>query len=207
MADIAAEDFARLLRGENEIPMLTERWHNVQELGRVLRDRYSGSAARLVEQADHDAARLAHLIVENLASFNDTTLYRSHGVNLFKRAQILVADLYGAFRGEAWGRFDNLAVLTSFADYKLPQILRAWGILKYERKLARRVDGRIEIEKDSPEEVEIRASMLWGVELLREAVSARGQALTSVQMDWYLWEASQNLPEARPYHRVRTIYY
>jgi len=70
------------------------------------------------------------------------------------------------------------------------------------------VDKRIPLAKDSPAEIEIRASMIWAAELLREALAARGQTLNSVQVDWFLWESSQQeLKGMKPYHRVRTIYY
>jgi len=208
LANISPDELARALRGNVEIPMFIERWRNAQELGRVLRDHFGGSAARLVEQANGDAAALAGLVAQNITSFHDTTLYRGRAVRLFKRAQILAGDLYGSFGGEKWGKFKNLQDLTAFADYKLPQILRAWGILHYAPTLARRVDAQKPLAKDSAEEIEIRASMLWAVELLRRALRQFGRELTSVQMDWFLWESSQHTVKGiKPYHRVRTIYY
>jgi putative queuosine salvage protein len=208
LATISPQDLAYILRGKNEIPLFIERWRNVQELGRALCDEVGGSAARLVERAQRNAPRLARLIADTFSSFDDKTIYNRQQVNFYKRAQILVADLWGAFGGKDWGEFTNLSELTAFADYKIPQILRAWGILEYDPSLGRRVNSRRELTKDSAEEIEIRASMLWGVELLREALARRGRTLTSVQMDWFLWESSQHdLRGMRPYHRVRTIYY
>ncbi len=208
LAEITPQALARILRGRGEIPMFVERWRNVQELGRVLCDRFGGRAAQVVESASHDAPRLARIVEESFSSFHDTSVYNLHAVKFLKRAQILVADIWGSFGGKDWGEFNNLAELTAFADYKLPQILRAWGILIYNEELARRVDRRKELPKDSAEEIEIRASMLWGVELLREALARRGRHLTSVQMDWFLWESSQHAFKGmQPYHRVRTIYY
>jgi hypothetical protein len=208
LASISPEDLSRVLRGHGEIPMFAERWRNVRELGRVLSDRFGGSAARVVEGAGRDAPGLADTIASNFSSFRDTTVYDSLAVNLYKRAQILVADISGSFAGQGWGEFRNLGELTAFADYKLPQILRTWGIIKYDAGLARRVDGGVELTKDCPEEVEIRAATLWAVEFLREAMSQKGQALTSNQVDWFLWNKSHSSAvKMKPYHRVRTIYY
>lgn len=208
LATISPEYLARVLQGNVEIPLFVERWRNAQELGRVLRDHFGGSAANLVERAGADAPSLARLVAENISSFNDTSVYNKRAVNLFKRAQIIVGDLWGSFGGEKWGEFKNLEDLTAFADYKLPQILRAWGILNYAPALARRVDAKKTLAKDSAEEIEIRASMLWAVELLRHALAQHGRELTSVQMDWFLWSSSQrNVKGMKPYHRVRTIYY
>jgi Queuosine salvage protein len=208
LAEISPQDLAHILRGRNEIPMFVERWRNVQELGRVLRDRFGGRAARVVEEAKRDAPQPARLVTDHFTSFHDTSIYNSRAVNFFKRAQILVADLWGSFGGQGLGEFDNLVELTAFADYKLPQLLRAWGILQYDARLARRVNQRFELPKDSAEEIEIRAATLWGVELLREALARRGRVLTSVQVDWFLWETSQHqVAGMKPYHRVRTCFY
>ena len=48
------------------------------------------------------------------------------------------------FRGEGWGRFDDIGELTAFADYKLPQVLRELGILSYHPDLAKKLtSGKI----------------------------------------------------------------
>lgn len=208
LAEISPRELGTILRGNVEIPLFAERWRNVQELGRVLTDHFEGRAARVVETANHDAPRLAKLISENFSSFRDTTIYHERPVNFYKRAQIVAADLSGAFSGKGFGELSKLDQLTAFADYKLPQILRAWGILKYIPRLAKRVDNQDPLSKDSAEEIEIRASMIWGVELLKLAMREKGRAVTSVQMDWFLWQSSQGKVKGmRPYHRVRTIYY
>ncbi len=208
LAEVSPRELLHSLRGRGTIPMLVERWRNVQELGRVLRDHFGGHPARVVSAAEQDAPRLAQIIAEHFSSFNDTTVHEQHAVNFFKRAQLVVADIWGAFGGKGWGEFRNLSDLTAFADYKLPQILRAWGILKYSPSLARRVDQKRELMKDGTEEIEIRAATLWAVEFLREALAKRGRVVTSVQMDWFLWQSSQGAARGKkPYHRVRTIYY
>lgn len=201
-------DLAYVLRGDGEIPLMLERWRNVRELGRVLVEHWRADATTLVAAAARDAPRLARSVADNFASFADITLLGQRQVFFFKRAQILVADLAGSFGGRDWGEFTNLDVLTAFADYKLPQILRAWGILQYDEALARRVDARRELARDGAEEIEIRAATLWAVELLRQELEVRGRKLSSVEMDWFLWETSQGARQGmKPYHRVRTVYY
>lgn len=208
LARLAPRALARVLRGSTPIPLFTERWRAARELGTLLREHWGGSAAAFVAAARHDAARLAQMLADNLASFNDIAVYENRAVHFFKRAQILVADLWGAFGGAAWGAFDNLDALTAFADYKLPQILRAWGILQYAPALARKIDAQIELAAGSPAEIEIRAATLWAVEFLRDALAQRGRKLWSIHVDWILWQASQaRVKGMKPYHRVRTIYY
>ncbi|MEW5718096.1 MAG: queuosine salvage family protein [Chloroflexota bacterium] len=207
-ARISPQELAAMLRGNTTIPLFTERWRNARELGAILREHWGGSAATFVADAQRDAPRLVQMLADNFASFNDIAVYDNREVRFFKRAQILVCDLWGAFGGKAWGAFDHIETLTAFADYKLPQILRAWEIVQYAPSLARKVDAQIELAAGSPEEIEIRAATLWAVEFLRDALARRGRKLWSVQVDWILWEASQARFEGmKPYHRVRTIYY
>ncbi len=208
LAHISPQELADVFRGTGAIPLFAERWRNARELGTVLKNLWEGQAARLVECAQCDAPRLAQMVAENFSSFNDIAVYDNREMRFFKRAQIVVTDLWGAFGGKDWGEFENIDSLTAFADYKLPQILRAWGILRYAPSLARKVDAQIELAAGSPEEIEIRAATLWAVEFLREELGARGCKLWSIQVDWILWNASQGKFEGmKPYHRVRTIYY
>ena len=122
---------------------------------------------------------------------------------LLKRAQITAADLAGSGVAD----FADLADLTCFADYKLPQALRHLGALEYSDGLARRVDDWRELEAGEPAEVEIRAATVTAVERLRVALAEAGRSLRSFEVDWMLWELSLGLYPVRPHHRVRTIYY
>ena len=153
LARITPQELADVFAGVGTIPLFTERWRNARELGTTLKNLWNSQAAHLVECAERDAARLAQMVADNFASFNDIAVYDHREVRLFKRAQIVVTDVWGAFNRKGWGEFENMDALTAFADYKLPQILRAWGILKYAPTLARKVDAQIELAAGSPEEI------------------------------------------------------
>lgn len=74
----------------------------------------------------------------------------------YKRAQILAGDIWGAYGRQTSPHpfgFDDVASLTMFADYRVPQILRARGVLEYSEALARAVDARTELPPGSEEEV------------------------------------------------------
>lgn len=85
-------------------------------------------------------------------------------------------------------------------------MLRQLGILRYSDDLAAAVDAQVEIPPGSAWEAEIRAASIVAVEHLREALAVPG--LTSVTLDWALWEMgeAQRFTSA-PHHRVRTIFY
>jgi hypothetical protein len=189
------------------IPMFETRVANIREVGRVLCERYDGWFGEAIKAADGSAPALVRRVVSDFPSFDDTATYDGREVRLYKRAQILVSDLYGAFDGRGWGALRDLERLTAFADYKVPQILRSEGLLEYAPDLAARIDAREPLAPESPEEVEIRAATVWAVELLRRALAARGVTARAFEIDWYLWTLAQGRGGMAPYHRTRTVFY
>lgn len=200
-----------LLAGDpdtQEIPLIEARLANLREVGLALRDRWEGSFATAIRAAGGSAVRLIAEVLDALPSFRDVAEYRGREARFYKRAQILVADLHGALDGRGLGAFDDLDRLTTFADYKVPQILRRFGILDYHPGLAEAIARYELIPPGDEREVEIRAATIWAVELLRRALAERGRQLRAFEIDWLLWHASQSLPpDAEPYHRTLTIYY
>ncbi len=208
LARLETSQMAHILRGEHTIPLLDERARNAREVGQVLNRYFGGQFANLIEAALFDAVRVVEMVVEHFQSFRDEGEYHGRRVKFYKRAQIVAADLYGAFGGDKWGRLANLDGLTCFADYKLPQILRRFGVLEYSDTLADRVDRSVEIPAGSDDEIEIRAATIAAVERLRARLNTRGSALNSVQIDWALWDAAQGEPpDGKPYHHTRTVFY
>ncbi|MDP9473903.1 MAG: queuosine salvage family protein [Chloroflexota bacterium] len=216
LAELTAAELREILcpaPGAPEIPLFEARLANLRELGHGLLA-WEGSAtgetplASLIQSAERSAVRLVRSVVEAFPSFDDVAVYGGREVRLYKRAQILVADLAGAFDGGGLGAFDDLDALTAFADYKVPQVLRRLGLLVYDHDLATRVDRYELLAAGSSEEVEIRAATIWACEALRRALVVRGHSLHAFEVDWALWSAGQHLPpDARPYHRTRTIFY
>lgn len=205
---ISKEIFAHILRGNTEVPLLEERWKILQEIGRTMLTKYSGKASNLIAEASGDAQKLLELIVQNFPSFQDISQYKGKEVCFYKRAQLLVADIYQIFDGKGFGALKNIDQITACADYKLPQILRKLGVLEYATALAERIDSKAEIPKGSPEEIEIRAGTIWAVEFIKEAVKKRSPQIMSFEVNDHLWLATQEkFPDDKPYHRTRTIAY
>lgn len=199
---------AELFEGEAEIPLLAERIANLREVGRGLLDA-GGSFAEIVHQANGSGEALVAKVVRRFPSFDDVATYNGAEVRIYKRAQILVSDLHGIYGGQSLGAFSDLDRLTAFADYKIPQVLREAGILVYTPALADTVDRQQLIPPGDPREVEIRASTVWGCELLRQALERHrpGPPLRAFEVDWLLWSDAQGRTISRPYHRTRTIFY
>ncbi len=184
-------DRVRELAGD--LPMLEERAEALRELG-------GHGFDGLVRDT---ATATARTLAERLPSYADVARHDGRLVPLLKRAQIVPADLHGA--GVA--AFPDLAALTCFPDYKLPQVLRHFGAIEYTGDLARRVDGWAELRPGEPAEVEIRAATVVAVERLRVSLEERGRPLLAIEVDWILWDLSQGLYPVRPYHRTRTVFY
>jgi hypothetical protein len=160
----------------------------------------------------HSAFRTLNAILLLVAGFRDTSVYKGSLVHFYKRAQILVGDIWAAY-----GRstdpthpysFHDMDKLTMFADYRVPQILRHMGVLQYSADLARRIDAKEVIPFGSEEETELRAMTIVAVEKLRECLQGRGRNLLSIEIDWLLWQwgeaAKDDIP---PHHRTLTIFY
>lgn len=213
LATISATDLGELLRPSTpsgaRIPLFSNRLANLQELGRgLLAIGGTEPATTLVTEAGGSAIALVERVVSLFPSFNDVATYRGNEVRFYKRAQILMSDLAGAFEGEGFGAFHDFAELTAFADYKVPQVLRRLGILRYMPELAERITNREQIRAGSEEEIEIRAATIWGVEYLRRALAIHGRSLPAGDIDWLLWQAGQHLPPGtEPYHRTLTVFY
>eukprot|EP00897_Mesotaenium_endlicherianum_P005462 jgi/Mesen1/4944/ME000247S04237 len=195
-----------LVQWKREMPQEDERARLLRELGRGLLRSFGGQAAELVKAAKGSAPALVRLVTAHFPGFRDHSVYRGRQVGLYKRAQIFVGDLWGAFCGEGLGFFSDIDQLTIFADYLVPVVLRDWGILRYSQTLAAKVDSRAELMPGSEEEVEVRACCITAAEKLRHAITSRsGQKITSVQLDWWLW--SQGFVNGMQHHRTLTIYY
>lgn len=208
LASLSLEQLSQVMRGQGEIPMLDRRLEHANQVGRQLLALWDGDFSRAVTSCEGSAVALTALIARDFSCFHDVSSYQGRPIPLYKRAQITVVDIAGSLDFQGYGEFFDLDQLTAFADYKIPQVLRALGILEYSPELAARVDRQELLEPGSPEEVEIRAGMVWAVELIRRQMNDLGRPLMAYELDWWFWNLGQSkLPEERPYHRVRTVFY
>jgi hypothetical protein len=208
LASLTLHQMKEILSGRGVLQLIEQRLENLRELGRVLLENYDGKASQLVAAARCSAVALARLLATNLTSFRDEAVYQGEKVFFYKRAQLLAADIHGAFAGKGWGSFGDVEELTAFADYKLPQVLRHVGVLDYSAPLAKRIDELIYLDPGSPEEVEIRANTIWAVEMIRQELERLGRKLRAFEIDWILWNLGQDDEfRQKPYHRTVTIFY
>ncbi len=179
----------------------------LRTLGCFVLEHYQGRFASLVEDARHRAETLVG-ILDRMPFYRDVHSYGRLRVPFYKRAQITAADLSLVFGNQGWGRFDDLAELTLFADNLVPHVLRVDGLLQYEPALLDRINRQERLIAGSPEEIEIRACGLTAVELLTEALRSRGVTVLARDLDYFLWHRGQHRAyKALPRHRTRCVYY
>ena len=192
-----------------EVPAVEERVRLVQEVGQVLCKLYEGKAINMIKDAENSAVKLVNLITEKFPGFRDSSIYCGSQVFFYKRAQILVSDLW-ASHGRDPTFLPDIDALTMFADYRVPQILREKGVLEYSTALSDMIDREVEIESGSKRESEVRASTVVAVDDLCDLLKERGNTFKVVECDWVLWqmgEAALVSGSMRPCHRTRTIFY
>lgn len=140
------------------LPLADERARLIRETGLALKKNFNGSAAEFIRSAAGSASSLVSIITATLPGFRDHAIYQGHQIFLYKRAQILVADWWGAFAGENLGKFVDINSLTMFPDYSqfsfffdfvtvsgVPQFLFSKGVLQYDDELKSKVLSKVKL--------------------------------------------------------------
>lgn len=207
-ANLSSEEFSDILRANTEIPLFKERLEIINEIGRIVLEKYNGRIANLIKESKHDSQKLLNIIIVNFPAFKDKSVYQGQSIIFNKRAQLLTSDIFQIFQGQGFGELKNIDSITACADYKLPQILRKFGIFTYSTELASKIDQKIELEHHSSEEIEIRANTIWAIEYIKQMVSKKNPKIMSSEVNDHLWLATQEkFPDDKPYHRTRTTAY
>jgi hypothetical protein len=202
-------------------PDLDKRCRLWNEVGNVVQTSFGGSVSTLIATTQGSAPALVQLLVEHFDGFRDccpiplssidSATYGTM-IHFYKRAQICVGDWNAALSLN----LSDMDQLTTFADYRVPQLLRHYNVLVYTPGLASKIDARHALDIGSAEEVAIRACTVTAVDLLVQELSKecsdgdKSQPWNAVTTDWYLWqvgERMQNDGALLPHHRVHTIYY
>jgi hypothetical protein len=211
LAQITVDECTKIFRQDPHNAPIQELMQHfaraLNDLGRFLIHRFHGSFIDLIESADRSAERLVSILTA-MPYFNDVSSYCGMTIPFFKRAQLAAADLSLAFVGKGPGNFRDLDELTMFADNLVPHVLKTDGILGYDPTLAIRIEKQGLIPSGSPEEIEIRACAVHTVELIKEACRQTGRTVTSMALDYLLWNRGrQSCYKSFPRHRTRTVFY
>lgn len=216
-SEITEKDLSRILRGDTKttIPLLSERVKCLQEVGTVLVENFDSSFENFVKKANNSAVTLLKSVVSNFKCFKDEAVYKSHHISLYKRAQILIGDIWACFQNNGLGYFGDIDEITMFPDYRVPQTLLYYGVFEYSEGLLKTLLQNEVLDNGREEEVEIRACSIHAVELLKEyAVKIVGSEcqVNSILIDHFLWDfrrknAKDIEAKKLPFHKTYCIYY
>jgi len=183
----------------------------IREVGGVLQRKRFSSVTDFVMHVMQNspretrAADLVNALVDFFPlTFNDSYTYPSstQQVYLYKKAQLVVGELYHRFRREdPLFDFGDGPRLTAFVDNVICATLRQCGVVSCSSELNRRIEQGECLPRGSVWEVALRAKALAGVEAVVEGSS---HAITSVELGNYLWGYLGKEPACRMYPRHAT---
>lgn len=214
---ITEEQLKKVLRSDTsiELSLLQERVECLHEVGNSLLENFGGSFKKCLEQAENSAITLLNLIVENFKCYRDEAIYKGHKVAIYKRAQILIGDIWACFGGKGLGYFKDINKITMFADYRVPQTLLYYGIFEYSEDLIDKLKKNMILKNGDKLEVEIRGCSIHAVELLKDyaqKILKNNENINSILIDHFLWDfrrkhSNEILEKVIPFHKTYSIYY
>ncbi|MDD3532343.1 MAG: queuosine salvage family protein [Candidatus Shapirobacteria bacterium] len=210
LTSLPEEDLKTVFLGNVEIPLFKERLKLLKNLGQIVSQKFDGSFFNIIKKGQLDAVKIVEVLVKDFPKiFNDTANYHGQKVFFHKRAQLVPAHLVDLEKfGLISEKITSYDQLTAFADYKVPQILRKFNILEYDKELTEKVDNMIKIPAGSDEEIEIRANTIWAIELATQKLMEKFPQASAAKVDGIFWFRGQTKsPDDKPYHRTRTIWY
>ena len=188
LKNLTEKDLNHVLRGNVVIPLFDDRLKILQNLGTLLSET---STMKIIEDAKGDAPTLVDKL-SKLYWFNDKT----QNLSFNKKSQLLTNDIHNECV-----KLTNTEKLLGCADYKIPQVLRYYGVLKYSETLKEKIITQHIFKPEDKEVLEIRTNMLYAINLL-----SLKSGYTRMQVNDSLWLVGQN-KFTEPYHRCKTIYY
>jgi len=205
------DDMQSIFRGLTPMPLLPERLEIFHEVGEVLERKYGGHFYNLFEKARYRAftaerSGIVDRLIRDFPSFWDVSWHEPSQdfLQFHKRAQ-LCAIIYQGRAMDSNGKLPLIVDADDLgppADYRVPQVLKHLGILKYSNYLARKVNSQKIIKKDSLGEQEIRAQMIYVmVELCKLSNTWIGP------VDFRVWYAGTKMVGGKPHHLTPTTAY
>lgn len=203
LASISYEEFSNVFLGNIEIPLLGERYNYIIDTCKTVNRKMNGDFYSYIKGITNDI-ELWEIIINNFKAYQDESIYNGKTIYFYKRAQLLVSDILHILAYKENQKVDY-SHLIGCADYKIPQVMRSLGLLKYSDRLSNLIDCKSEITMGNNYEVEIRASMIVGINYIKEKLD---NGTCTMDINDYLWlKGQEQSREIKPYHRTRTTAY
>lgn len=134
-------------------------------------------------------------------NFNDISVYKGKEIYFYKRATLLVNDLF-ELSETIHRNINNIDTVLGCADYVIPKGLRKAEIIEYDEELSKLIDNNIEIDMNSEYEVEIRATTLYIIEYVK---NKNDKTINSARWDNIIWNYFRG--KGGIAHKTDTIFY
>jgi hypothetical protein len=168
------------------LPMMHSRLQRIDEMARLL----PKALPTILKLFTIDASLPA------LLEYITTTFPLTYGEDpLLKRPALALQLLH---EDTGFGR--NVEELPIPADYQVPKVLQAWGVLKYTKELQDKLSQSIELPQGSQPEMEIRAFTIETGRRLWEAYQIPPHVT-----DRFIWTQRKHYTE--PFHLTTTTFY
>lgn len=197
---ITYEEFKEFLHGNVLIPLIEERYDCLLEVYKYL-DKHD--FYKEIKDMNDDITLLNYMI-DNFSFLKDESIYKGSKVYFYKRAQLVTSDILHIKK--ICGRENvNYSNLVGCADYKIPQVMRCYGFLEFNDELAKIVDNKELIAKDSEMEIEIRALTLEVIDYIYDKLNGEVSKMDINDLIWLMGQDKSKMN--KPYHRTLTICY
>lgn len=200
--DLTFEEFSKILSANVEIPLLKERYDSLITMNQFLKNNNQDFYS-VVKDLNEDRS-LFEYIITSFPYFKDESFYNNEKIYFYKRAQLLTSDILHIKEKLEKVKVDY-SHLVGCADYKIPQVMRCYGILEFNEELSQLVDNEIILEEGSPMEIEIRANTLFVINYICKKLDNK---ITRININDYIWLLGQDKSKmSKPYHRTLTHKY
>ena len=201
--NINKEQFIKIFNSiEGEIPLFEERYNNFKEVVNYIYNNKNFYTDLFSIKNDRE---LLKYITNTFSSFDDKSIYKNKVIHFNKRATLLTNDLFYLSK-TINNNLGNVNNLSGCADYGIPRTFRDYNILIYNKELSSLVDSEEEIPHDSEMEIEIRANMLYVIEIIKESLKQKGIIVNSVELDNLIWCMGKKNKKSNTHHTI-TIFY
>ena len=199
---ISLNEFRNILKCNVEIQLLEERYKTIVGISKIVNKKMNGNFYEFIKNITLDP-ELFDIIISNFDSFKDERNYDGKTVYFYKLAQLLTSDILH-IREKLEGIKVDYSNLIGCADYKIPQTLRALGIIEYNNELSNIINSREHIEISSKYEVEIRASQIVVIEYIHNKLIN----INPIEINDFFFVYSKKIKAiSKPYHLCRNTNY
>lgn len=203
LENMTLEEFRELLKGNNDIPLLEERYKIITEIAKIVNEKMNGNFYEYIQSMSSDK-EILNVILCNFSSFEDTRKYKGKVIYFYKLAQLLASDILHVIENKEQREVDYSNLLRC-ADYKIPQVMQGYEILEYDDELSTLLESKTEIEENSEYEIEIRASIIIVINYLYNKVN---RSIDRIDINDFIWSKGQDKTKKyKSYHLTRTTSY